>query len=191
LSKIGLYGGTFDPIHNGHLIPVQAVFEKRGLDKVVFIPCHISPHKTSVLSSPPESRLEMLKLALKDFENFTYSDFEIEQGNISYSLNTIVEFNKQYKDIELIIGFDNLVVFDKWYKPDEILKYCELIVMKRTVDTYPDNPNKYFEKAKFVETPLIEISSTSIRERIRKGLPITSQVPEQVEQYIHDHKLYF
>ena len=190
MSKIGIYGGTFDPIHNGHLITVQTVLEKRGLDKIVFIPCHISPHKQSAVSSLPGHRLEMLKLALKEFKSFTYSDFEIKRGDISYTLNTIHEFRKSFEKIELIIGYDNLIVFDKWYKPDEILNLCNLVVMKRSVDVLTQYQNKYFERAEFVETPLIEISSTNIRERVKNDKPITGMVPESVAKFIHDNKLY-
>ncbi len=189
-GKIGIYGGTFDPIHYGHLITVQSVLEQRKLDKVIFIPCYISPHKSLIVSSRPEHRLEMLRLAIDEFDYFTYSDYEVENGSISYTINTIRELKKEYDEIELIIGYDNLLFFETWHKPDEILQLCKLIVMQRRIDIIPEKRNKYFDQAIFVGTPLIEISSTTIRDRVKRGLPIRYMVPEAVEKYIYKKKLF-
>ncbi|MEJ5350042.1 MAG: nicotinate-nucleotide adenylyltransferase [Melioribacteraceae bacterium] len=189
-QKIGIFGGTFDPIHYGHLITTQYVLEKRKLDKIIFIPCYISPHKTNQNISNPVHRLNMLKLAIEKIPYFELNDYEIRKGNISYTYNTILELRKTYNYIELIIGYDNLIVFDKWHKPDEILDLVKLIVMKRTIDKEPETKNKYFEKAIILDTPTIEISSTDIRDRVKKNMPIDFLVPEKVKSYIHEHKLY-
>jgi len=189
-QKIGIFGGTFDPIHYGHLITAQYVLEKRKLDKIIFIPCYISPHKTNQNISNPVHRLNMLKLAIEKIPYFELNDYEIRKGNISYTYDTILELRKTYNYIELIIGYDNLIVFDKWHKPDEILDLVKLIVMKRTVDKEPGTKNKYFEKAIILDTPTIEISSTEIRDRVKKNMPIDFLVPEKVKSYIHEHKLY-
>lgn len=189
-QKIGIFGGTFDPIHYGHLITTQYVLEKRKLDKIIFIPCYISPHKTNQNISNPVHRLNMLKLAIEKIPYFELNDYEIRKGNISYTYDTILELRKTYNYIELIIGYDNLIVFDKWHRPDEILDLVKLIVMKRTIDKEPETKNKYFEKAIILDTPTIEISSTDIRDRVKKNLPIDFLVPEKVKAYIHEHKLY-
>lgn len=189
-EKIGIFGGTFDPIHIGHLITTQFVLEQRKLDKIIFIPCYISPHKTNYNSSNPVHRLNMLKLAIEGIPYFESSDFEIRKGNISYTYDTILELKKTYHYIELIIGYDNLIVFDKWYKPDEILDLAKLVVMKRVIDKDAEVKNKYFEKAIILNTPSIEISSSEIRERVKNNLSIDFMVPEKVKNYIIKNNLY-
>ncbi|MDH7604044.1 MAG: nicotinate-nucleotide adenylyltransferase [Melioribacter sp.] len=189
-EKIGIFGGTFDPVHIGHLITTQFVLEQRKLDKIIFIPCYISPHKTNQNSSNPVHRLNMLRLAIEGIPYFELSDYEIRKGNISYTYDTILELKKTYHYIELIIGYDNLIVFDKWHKPDEILDLTKLIVMKRIIDKDTEVKNKYFERAIILNTPTIEISSTEIRERVKNKLPIDFLVPKKVKEYIIQNKLY-
>lgn len=189
-ERVGIFGGTFDPIHLGHLITTQYVLEQRKLDKIIFIPCYISPHKTNQNSSNPVHRLNMLRLAIEGIPYFELSDYEIRKGNISYTYDTILELKKTYHYIELIIGYDNLIVFDKWNKPDEILDLAKLVVMKRIIDKDAEIKNKYFDKAIILNTPTIEISSTDIRERVKNKLPIDFLVPKKVKEYIIQNKLY-
>jgi nicotinate-nucleotide adenylyltransferase len=132
----------------------------------------------------------MTKLAIQSHPNFEISDFEINRDDISYTYNTLVEFSKQYEEIELIIGFDNLITFDMWYKPDEILEIAKLVVLKRTYDKEIKKTHKYFAEAEFVDTPTIEISATKIRERVSKNLPIDFFVPNSVQEYIRESELY-
>lgn len=190
MDKIGIFGGTFDPIHFGHLITAQAVLEKRNLDKIIFVPSFISPHKINYQYSEPNHRMNMTKLATESNPKFAVSDFEINRSEISYTYNTLLEFSKTYEDMELIIGFDNLVVFDLWHKPDEILNLVKLVVMKRTYDKEIKSPNKYFGKAEFVDTPTIEISATEIRERITKQISVEYYIPSKVVDYIKMNNLY-
>jgi nicotinate-nucleotide adenylyltransferase len=190
LGKIGIFGGTFDPIHNGHLITAERVCELRNLDKIIFIPCYISPLKQSIKSSAGKYRLELLKLAISDNPKFDYSDIELQKKSVSYSIDTINKFKKKYKEIDLIIGYDNLEVFDKWKEPDEIIKLVNLVVMKRKTDNGLKQSNKYFTNAICVDTPAIEISSTDIRERVRNNLSIRYLIPDKVRDYIYRYKLY-
>ncbi len=190
MGKVGIFGGTFDPIHIGHLITTQIVCEQRKLDKVIFIPAYISPHKTHKFASSPPHRFNMAKLAVEGINNFDISDIEVNRSEVSYTLNTIAELRETYEEIELIIGYDNLVVFDQWYQPDKLLSMVELVVMKRSFDKEFKNIHEYFGKANFVDTPNIEISSTKIRERINKGLPIDFMVTDPVKKYISENKLY-
>jgi nicotinate-nucleotide adenylyltransferase len=190
LDTVGIFGGTFDPIHFGHLITAQALFETRKLKKIIFVPAYIAPHKIQFDYSAPEHRFNMTELAISSYSNFEISDFEINRDDISYTYNTLVEFSKKYESMELIIGFDNLMTFDVWHKPDEILELCDLVVLKRTYDKEIVSPNKYFANAQFVDTPTIEISATEIRNRITKKLPIDYYVPQEVNKYIHENKLY-
>ena len=189
MTKVGIFGGTFDPIHNGHIITMQKLLEIRGLDKIIIIPCNISPHKLLNNGSEAVHRLNMVNLVYEGNPNFEISDYEINNKEISYTYKTLHYFKKKYSEIELIIGFDNLVVFDEWIEPDDIVKNAKLIVMKRT-SLNEIHANRFFEYAEFVETPVIDISSTEIRERVRKRLSIQGFVPESVQNYIYSNNLY-
>lgn len=190
MKKIGIFGGSFDPIHLGHLITAQRILEIRKLDKIFFIPAFISPHKIDYDYSAPEHRYNMIELAISSQSYFEVSDIEINKSIVSYTFNTVLEFSKMYESLELIIGFDNLIKFDQWYKPDEILELADLIVMKRSYNKEIKNPNKYFESAEFIDTPTLDISGTEIRKRISQNLPIDYYVPEAVKIYITENKLY-
>lgn len=190
MKTIGIYGGTFDPIHTGHLITAQSVCELRKLDKIIFIPSFISPHKTDRITSSPKHRINMIKLAIKGIPYFDYSDIEIKKRDISYSIDTIRALKSSYENIELIIGYDNLVTFDTWKEPDKILELVKLIVLRRKVKEDNSQRNKYFKKAVFAETPLIEIYGTEIRERIRNNKNINFLVPQKVMVYIYNQNLY-
>ena len=190
MKTVGIYGGTFDPIHIGHLITAQSICEIRKLDKIIFIPSFISPHKTDRISSSPRHRINMLKLAIKDIPYFEYSDIEIKKKEISYTINSILALKSAYKNIELIIGYDNLITFDTWKEPDKILELVKLVVLRRKVREENFRRNKYFKKAIFIETPLIEIFGTDIRERVKTNRSINFLVPQKVMAYIYKHNLY-
>lgn len=190
MSKVGIFGGTFDPIHHGHLITAQSVKELRSLDKIIFIPAFISPHKQHAKASSAEHRLNMIKLALDEIPFFECSDFEIKQQTISYTIDTLREFKKFYDEIDLIIGYDNIFQFHTWKQPDEILKLSNVIVLKRKSSHPLDFIDKYVEAATFVQTRGIEISATDIRNRVHQGLPIHYLVPAIVENYIYENNLY-
>lgn len=188
--KVGVFGGTFDPIHYGHLITAVAVKEIRGLDKIIFIPSFIAPHKIDILSSSPEHRLEMLKRAIKGVPYFDYSDFEIKKKGVSFTIDTLMFLKNKYNDIELIVGYDNLLEFSTWKDPAEILKMIKLVVLKRKVQKESVEKDKFFYSSEIIETPTIEISATKIRERVRDNLPINFLVPDSVMEYINKFNLY-
>jgi nicotinate-nucleotide adenylyltransferase len=190
MSKVGVFGGTFDPIHYGHLITAQSVWEIRKLDKVLFIPAFISPHKSDVKTSSPEERLNMIRIAIKGVDFFDYSDIEIIKGGISYTVDTLRELKKKYDKIEFIIGYDNIFEFHTWKDPDEIMKLAKIIVLKRKSSHPPQFKDKYYNQAVFVQTRGIEISATDIRERVKNGLPINFLVPPNVMDNIYNKKLY-
>jgi nicotinate-nucleotide adenylyltransferase len=187
---IGIYGGSFDPIHFGHLITTLDVKEKRNLEKVFFIPSYISPLKQNIIAAEDYHRFKMVELAIQDVKDFLVSDFEIRRKKISYTIETLQEFKKSFNDIELIIGFDNYLVFDKWYLPDEILNLAKVVVMKRQTENLDSVNNSFKDKMIFVDTPTIEISSTEIRNRVRNNLPIDFFVPQKVKEYIYKNGLY-
>lgn len=190
MSHIGIFGGTFDPIHNGHLITVEHVLKSRNLDKVIFIPSYVSPFKTDIKASLPEERLEMVRIAIEGNRKFECSDYEIVNKGVSYTIGTITEFKKLYDMIDLIIGFDNIISFDKWKDPEEIFKLVNVVVMKREVDSIAEDKNNFMGKAIYINTPVINISGTEIRKRVRNNLPIENLVPEKVNNYILTNKLY-
>jgi len=189
MKKVGIYGGTFDPVHNGHLITAQYVLETRKLDQIIFIPNNVSPLKIGRKSASTTDRLEMLKLALESVDEFTYSTYEIDKGDVSYTVNTLRDLKSEHEQLELIIGLDNLLVFDKWYEPDEIADLAQLVVLKRESEV-SNTPNRFFGIAKLINTPVIEISSTEIRERIERNLSIDFLVPQKVKEYIQENNLY-
>jgi nicotinate-nucleotide adenylyltransferase len=190
MSKVGIFGGTFDPIHLGHLITAQSVREIRNLDKIIFIPSYVSPHKVDVESTSPEDRLEMIKLSIAGIGFFDYSDFEIKREKISYTIETLKEMKKRYNYLEFIIGYDNIFQFHTWKDPDEIFKLAKIVVLKRKSSYPPPEKDKYYNAAEFVQTRGIEISATDIRERVKNGLPINYLVTEEVKNYIYKNKLY-
>ena len=190
MSRVGIFGGTFDPIHLGHLITAQSVKEIRELEKIIFIPAFISPHKSNAVTSSPKDRLNMIKLAIKDIPFFDYSDMEIKMGGVSYTVDTLRELKKQYENLEFIIGYDNIFSFNTWKDPDEIMKLSTIIVLKRKSSHAPPFKDKYYNQAVFVQTRGIEISATDIRERVKLGKPINFLVPPPVMEYIYKQKLY-
>ncbi|PJA96579.1 MAG: nicotinate (nicotinamide) nucleotide adenylyltransferase [Ignavibacteriales bacterium CG_4_9_14_3_um_filter_34_10] len=188
--KIGLFGGSFDPIHVGHLMTAQSVIEKRNLDKIIFMPCYISPHKLDNFYIEAKHRFNMIKLAIDGTDYFTVSDFEINRPQISFTIDTVLELKKIYQEIELIIGYDNLLVFDKWKEPDLLVQNVKLLVMKRKTNDDSTKKNKFFEHAIFIDTPTIEISSTEVRSRIKAGLDAKFMLGEKVQDYIIKNNLY-
>jgi nicotinate-nucleotide adenylyltransferase len=190
MKAVGVLGGTFDPVHLGHLITAQKVLELRNLEKIIFIPCNISPHKTDEKFSSAEQRLEMLNLAIKDVPYFDNSDIELKRSGISYMIDTLTELKKYYPLLELIIGYDNIEKFYTWKNPDEILSTAKLVVMKRKVEKEIETKDKYYQSAIFIETPFIDIKATDIRNRVKNNLPIDFLVTPEVKNYICKNNLY-
>ncbi|MGE5429544.1 MAG: nicotinate-nucleotide adenylyltransferase [Syntrophomonadaceae bacterium] len=190
MKKVGILGGTFDPIHYGHLITAQALLEIRKLEKIIFIPCFISPHKTQGNNSSGFHRLNMVNLAIKDIPYFACSPVEVERGGVSYTVDTLRELKKDYPETELIIGMDNLEKFHTWKEPDELIKIAQLVVMEREAVPREIPIDKYYEAAEFVRTPFIDIKATRIRERVRQNLPIDFLVPKEIKEYIFRYNLY-
>ncbi len=191
MKKVAIYGGSFNPIHTGHLITAGYVREICGLDKIIFIPCYISPHKTDTTPVDGQKRLQMVKSAIAGNPHFGVSDYELKKGGVSYTIDTVKHLKKKFDHVDLIIGYDNLLVFDKWKNPDELVSLVNLIVLKRSTDTAKiQKKNKYFKFANIINTPIVDISSSEIRERLKNRKSIDYLVPEQVKKYIISHKLY-
>ncbi len=194
MKKIILFGGTFDPIHLGHLILAEYAKEFIDAKKVIFIPSYKPPHKLNYTPTYYKHRYNMVKLAIKNCKNFVLSDFEIKRKGVSYTYITIDYFKERYKNYDLyfLIGLDSLVSLPTWEKWQEIVKKIKFLVGKRKINQYAlDNlPKEVLKKIIFFDSPIIEISSSEIRDRVKNLLPIKYLVPEQVEKYILKHKLY-
>lgn len=190
MSAVGIFGGTFDPPHIGHLITARTVLEIRKLKKIIFIPNGISPNKKYQGVAGVHDRLKMLMLSIEGVSNFEYSKLEIDNPEVSYTINTLRKLKNLYEEIELIIGYDNLLEFSTWKEPDEILKFAKLVVLKRNTPGKPGRKDKFYRAAVFVDTPVIEISATEIRRRVKNGLPIDFLVADKVKEYICRFNLY-
>ena len=186
----GIYGGTFDPIHNGHLITAMAVKELRNLDKIIFIPSYTAPHKIGVERSSSAHRIEMIKGAIKGIPFFDYSTFEIDKKGVSYTIDTLRQLKNEYDSIELIIGYDNLLDFKNWKEPDEIFTLVKVVALQRKVISEPVEKDRFYYAAELINTPAIDINATEIRKRVRENKPINFLVPESVMEYIYKKNLY-
>ncbi|NQV37639.1 MAG: nicotinate-nucleotide adenylyltransferase [Candidatus Marinimicrobia bacterium] len=192
--KICLFGGTFDPPHIGHLLVAQTICEAEDFDKIVFIPASKAPHKVNNHITAIDHRLSMLKLAIEDNPNFEISDIEITRGGVSYSLDTIREFKKQNglqkDDIYFLIGSDSLKEFHTWYKPDEIMNECHVIVALRPGFEPTSIKQNILAHVQFANIPRFEVASTNIRKRWIESKTIRYMVTLPVWDYINEHKLY-
>ncbi len=198
--KVGISGGTFDPIHYGHLIAAENVRERFELDKIVFIPVGLPSHKNLCSVTCAEHRFNMVKEAISTNDFFEVSSIEIEREGLTYTIDTLTELKSIYgdnTDLFFIIGADILNDILSWKDFYKIFPICEFIAVLR-----PEHKKEEFENAvEFLrnaykakihvgDIPLIEISSTFIRERIKNNRSIKYLVPENVEAYIKYHKLY-
>lgn len=190
INKLGIFGGAFDPVHIGHLVEAQYATEKLGLNKLLFIPTGDHPLKPQSASS--ESRLEMTRIAIQDNPFFELSDIEIKRAGKSYTIDTLQQVKKLYsaEELYLIVGIDNADTFHKWHRINEILDMCKVVVLSRMMtDDYVLSPS-LLEKITILDSPIIETSSTDIRERLAEGKSIRYLVPDKVREYISTHELY-
>jgi len=202
MGRIGLYGGSFDPIHFGHLISARAVAEAIALEKVIFLPSATPPHKSGAKLAPALHRAEMVKLAIEGEELFSFSDADLIRTGPSYTIDTVSRFQAEYgPDVELhwIIGADSLAELTTWRRATELVDRCRIMTAVRPhSNNIPWNSMTQVLGAPRVEklcagmigTPAIEVSSTEIRRRIRDRLSIRYLVPEPVREYIHANNLY-
>ena len=183
MKQIGLFGGTFDPVHAGHLIIAQSVLEELGLDTVLFIPSAHPPHKQSDIMFSPEERFSMLARAIQGNPRFRVSDIEMNRQGPSYTIDTIREIKSTLSAdtaLSFIIGRDNLFEISAWKEPFAIIGECRIIVAERPVGAADPIPDWLVDSIELVRVPLIEISSSDIRARIRTGRSIRYLVPDAV-----------
>ncbi len=186
--RIGILGGTFNPIHIGHLILAEEVKEKLKLDKIIIVPTYLPPHKNNTDIAPVRHRYQMIKLAIKANKNFEVSDIEMRRDGRSYTIDTIKELKKLYPQDELyfIIGSDLFNYLDEWKDLDQI---CQLV--KFIVATRPGYPlDKIPSHISTIDIRAIDVSGYEIRHCIKEGLSFRYLVPEAVFNYINKKRLY-
>jgi nicotinate-nucleotide adenylyltransferase len=184
MTKIGVYGGTFDPIHHGHLILARSAREELGLDRVIFVPAAESPFKPDYHGASAADRLAMVQLATAGEPGFCVDSVEVDRGGVSYSIETMTYLSKRYTGNAwyFLVGEDNAYLLNKWYRYEELSRMVTFVVLSRI----EDSPELDFH----VIHRRLDISSTEIRNRVANDLPITYLVPEAVVNYIAQHQLY-
>ena len=199
--KIGIMGGTFDPIHNGHLMLGEAALEAFALDKVWYMPNGNPPHKdTSSSGTDVQDRVEMVRLAISSHKRFRLEPYEANRREISYSYSTMEYLKGIYPedDFYFIIGADSLFMINQWVHPERIFPTCtilaayrdEINTRKAMEEKIHELVNRYHARIRLLITPLIRISSHELREALREGRSIANWVPEPVNDYIRKKHLY-
>ena len=197
--KIGVLGGTFDPIHNGHLAVAEQAVARLKLAEVIFMPVGQPWLKIEQRISPPEHRLQMVRLAIADKTYFKMSAMEVERAGPSYTVDTMAELRGQLDagdELFFILGWGSLAELPLWREPARLIQLCRLVAVPR-----PGSPTPEFEALErdipgisrqviLLDKPQIDISASAIRRKVARGLPIQHLVPEPVAEYITQHRLY-
>ena len=183
--RLGIFGGSFNPVHYGHLLLAETARDRLSLDRVVFIPTGQPPHKSAkgLLAGP--HRLALIQMAVRDHSAFTVSDIELQRAGVSYSIDSVKILKTQLPAAKLflLIGADMLSV--RWAHWDELERLCTIVAARR-----PAAATRKSAGVTWLPMPLVEISSSDIRQRLRTGRSVRYLVPPAVERYLHAHQLY-
>ena len=184
MKKIGIYGGSFDPIHHGHLILAREAREALDLEKVILVPAGVSPFKRRAAAASGDIRLKMLHAAIEGEEGFAIDDCELRRPSPSWTIDTVLEIGKRETDsrIYLLIGEDNVASLDRWRRFDELKKIVRFVVLDRT--------GSQTQRDYQIVRRKIDISATEIRKRVARGQSIRYLVPPAVKEIIQREKLY-
>ncbi len=197
--RVGIYGGTFSPVHNGHVAAAKAFMEQMWLDILYVIPTGVTPHKDMKGNATAADRLEMCRLAFADMEGVIVSDLEMRREGKSYTVDTLRELYDPDGRLFLLMGTDMLMTLDTWREPDEIFRLCYPVYIRRETDESLDQAivekitsyqEKYGKVVRRIVAPAIELSSTDIRAAVAEDFPIEGAVPPAVAAYIREHNLY-
>ncbi|MBM4152756.1 MAG: nicotinate-nucleotide adenylyltransferase [Kiritimatiellaceae bacterium] len=199
-ERIGILGGSFDPIHTGHLTIAQDAVEQLHLDRLIFIPAAISPHKQNTAPAEGRHRLEMIRRAIANQPRFEVSDREIQRGGVSYTFDTLTQIQAELPQARLffIIGIDTLIDLHLWWKQDELLQNFTVVPFARGGEDLANiakriqlgDPWKNRLLERMIQVHQVEISSSEIRKRLAAGQNLRYLVPLEVEQYIAENRLY-
>ena len=197
--KTGILGGTFDPVHTGHIMVADVAKEELGLADVVFVPAGEPWFKAGASVLPAEHRLNMVRLAIAGKSYLKASTMEIERKGPTYSVDTMAEMRREIEDNDelfFIIGWDNLMELPRWHQPERLISLCRLVAVPRVGFPVPDLASieasipGISQRVIMLDKPQIDISASVIRQRVRQGRSISHLVPEAVEKYIKEHGLY-
>ena len=188
--KLGIFGGSFDPIHLGHLLVAQAAIEELNLDRLFFIPAAQSPFKPENKPAPDAVRLQLLRLALAGKTNCEIDDQEIQRGGISYTVDTLRDYAKRFSGAELfyLIGADNVPKLNEWREPTELVRLAEFVAIPRPGITPPAFPPTF--RGRLLRGFPFGVSSSEIRSRVKAGLTVDHLVPAAVAETICNTKIY-
>jgi nicotinate-nucleotide adenylyltransferase len=197
--RLGILGGTFDPIHYGHLVAAEECRVRLGLDVVLFVPAGQPPHKRGRVISPAEDRVEMVRLAIASNPGFQLSRIEVDRTGPSYTVDTLARLREEYGpavQLYFVVGMDALSEILTWHHPARIVALCQVVAVTRPgfpgldlADLEPEIPEAR-QRITLLEVPELRISASDLRRRVAAGLPIRYQVPEPVEEYIRRRGLY-
>jgi len=191
VSRVGVFGGTFDPVHHGHLIMAQEAVVRLKLDRMLFMALNRPPHKRAAGLADVEHRIAMLRLATCDNKRFDVSRLEAERGGRSYTVNTLETLHRATKgDLFFLMGQDSLEDFTRWREPERIVAMARLVVVPRGAPSRARVPARIGKHVLFLDPPRIGISSTEIRRRLKRGLPVRYWTPDAVLRYLTRHGLY-
>ena len=191
-GKWGLMGGVFDPVHYGHLILAETAYQECNLDGVMFLPSLDPPHRQNKPIAAFEDRMMMARLAVESNENFMASDLEKELASPGYTLAVVELLEQRYSkaDWYLILGADNIAIFDTWHKPEELADRVNIIVGNRPGYDADFNNSVWFDKVERFNMPLIEIAATDIRRAISEAKSVRYRIPDEVRNFIDKKGLY-
>lgn len=199
MIRIGIYGGTFSPPHNGHIAAARAFMEQMWLDFLYVIPAGVPPHKEMEVAVSAAHRLEMCRLAFSDIEGVYVSDMEMRREGRSYTVDTLRSLSGEDRRLFLLLGTDMMLTLDQWREPEEIFKLSypvyirrekDAILDKKIVQKIADYNEKYGKVVRRIVTEPIELSSNLVRARLANGESVSHLIPESVEKYIRDNHLY-
>ena len=194
--RVGVFGGTFDPIHYGHLAAARAAMGCAHLDRVLFVPSAQPPHRVAALA-PADDRLAMTRLAVDDDPRFEVSNVEVERGGMSYTADTLAELHRSHPEDELflILGWDAARLFRTWHEPDRVSNFASMVILDRPGLAQPE-PSELaslgLDPARVVKChlPTPDVSGSELRRALAAGLSVAGKLPASVERYIAEHDLY-
>jgi len=194
--RLGVFGGSFDPVHYGHLRMAEVAREEIGLDRLLFLPAQVSPFKTGREAAPAALRLEMLHLAVADNPAFAVSDAEVRRPGPSYTVDTLRLLADEYPDAKrfFLTGTDAVRDLPQWREPEEVITLAQFVVMTRPgvapADVLRALPDAWEARITFIDMPGLDISSSYLRERLGQGRSVRYLLPRSVEEFIGAHHLY-
>lgn len=199
MSRICILGGTFNPIHNAHLAIADAALEQAGVDAVWFMPSKKPPHKPGQIIASEEHRCAMIRMAIRANYRFFFSDYELQHDGVTYTAETLTRLREDYKEDNFcfLVGADSFFQLEKWFHPEIILQHAQLLAVPRAgEETNQMNHHAQYLRRHYgadiilLHMEEMKVSSSQIRDDIRKGIPVRGMLPECVENYIRENNLY-